>query len=115
MRFVLASVLVVAACEPAELAAPDAAGPSLVTIWDPRACAGDAGARVEVRIEDGDGRALVGADACVACRLELVVDHVGWYAATAVALDAEGGGTALARSTLAIDAPRVRWVVPWPE
>jgi hypothetical protein len=41
------------------------------------------------------------------------VPHVGWYRATALALGGDGGGRVTASSTLAIDAPAVRWRVAW--
>src|SRR5262245_44872959 len=92
---------------------PDARGPSLEAIWDPRVCGGDPRARIEVRVEDQAGVAIVAGAACAECSLELGVDHIGWYRASAIALDRDGGGRALAASTLAIDGPGVRWRVPW--
>lgn len=92
---------------------PDAGGPSLTAIWDPATCRGDPRRHIEVRLDDGAGATTVADAACAACAVELVVPHVGWYRAAALAVDASGAGTALATTTLAIDAPAVRWRVAW--
>lgn len=112
---VLAFVLVVAGCDRVieDPDPPDASGPSLTAIWDPATCRGDPRARIEVRLDDGAGTSIVGESACAPCTLEVAVPHVGWYRAAALAVDADGAGTALATTTLAIDAPAVRWRVAW--
>ena len=111
---VLVIVLAVLGCDrivaPPE---PDASGPSLTAIWDPATCRGDPRRRIEVRLDDGAGMSIVAESACAACALGVVVPHVGWYRAAALAIDASGAGTALATTTLAIDAPAVRWRVAW--
>jgi hypothetical protein len=107
-------VLLVGGCDPVTTEpAPDAGPPSLEAIWDPRTCDGDPRARVQVRIEDGAGLVVVADGPCAACALEVDAPHVGWYRATALAVDGDGGGRALAASTIAIDAPGVRWRVAW--
>jgi len=91
----------------------DAGPPSLEAIWDPRTCDGDPRARVQVRIEDGAGVVVVADGPCAACALAVDAPHVGWYRATALAAGGDGGGRATASSTIAIDAPAVRWRVAW--
>jgi len=113
MLLLAAALPLAAACDVVIDLDPDAGAPGVRAIWDPRVCEGDPRARIEIRVEDGAGASVVDATACAEGSLELAVGHVGWYQASAVALDRTGGGRALASAVIAIDGPSVRWQVPW--
>jgi hypothetical protein len=93
--------------------AVDAGGPSVRASWDPRTCDGDARARVEIRLADGDGLATDASAPCGAGAIEIAVGHVGWYLASAIAVDHLDDARALVSETIAIDGPGVPWRVPW--
>jgi hypothetical protein len=93
--------------------AADAGGPSVRAIWDPRTCAGDGRVRVEVRLSDGAGLDTIGSAPCGEGAIEIAVGRIGWYLASAIALDRSDGARALASETIAIDGPAVAWRVPW--
>jgi hypothetical protein len=110
----LALISILASCDDVVPApSPDAAGPALHALWDPRVCDGDPRARIQIRVADSAGVAELAEAPCAACTVAVAVPHVGWYWANAIVLDRDGGGRVLAASTIAIDGPAVRWQVPW--
>jgi hypothetical protein len=109
---VLVSVLV-AGCDRILELDPDAHGPTVIAVWDPKTCTIDPRARVEVRLEDRAGASVLGDAPCAAFSLALAVPHHGWYWASALAMDGLGNGRAFATATLVVDQPATHWIVPW--
>jgi hypothetical protein len=93
--------------------APDARGPTVIAVWDPATCAIDHRARVELRLEDRAGLALLDAAPCAAFSLAIEVPHPGWYWASALAQDELGNGRAFAAAELVVDQLETHWFVPW--
>ena len=107
-------LLSVSACAAAPLdAGPDAALPSLRAIWSPQTCRGDSRARIQLRLEDTAGIVDVASAPCGEGSLDAPVAHIGWYLATALVVDADHGGVAIATTTLAVDGQSVTWRLPW--
>ena len=91
---------------------PDAGAAGVRAIWDPRACGTAPRGRVELRLVDSAGTVVLADGVCIACSLDVAVPHVGWYQATAVAVDDDRDGRdgrELAAEPIAIDGPAVRW------
>ena len=72
-------------------------------------CGREPRGRVEVRLVDSAGAIVLADAACIACSIDAAVPHVGWYWATAIAIDDDRGGRELAAAMVAVDGPSVRW------
>jgi hypothetical protein len=97
------------ACTSSLVDAPADTGLTVSVVWDPRACAGDPRRDVTVSLEASSGALSLASRACAACEVDIVVGHAGWYAARF-----RVGDVAIADAKLAVDAPVVEWMVPWP-